>query len=364
MAGSRIEQLQASLDSAGLAAVAVIPGPNLFYLTGVPFHLSERPIVALLCASGKRGLVVPALEASKAEAAGFAVFSYDDVQGPTAAFAKAAAALALSGEVGVEGRRMRFLEMKLLEEAAEVQLAGADELFAKLRMCKDATELAAMRKAVGIAEAALQATLPSIQTGVTEKSVLNELVLQLLKAGSEPELPFHPIVATGPNGALPHAAAGERTIQPGELLTIDWGASADSYFSDITRTYAIGGADVPSRLAEAYEVVRAANAAGREAVRPGTTAEEVDRAARRVVEEAGLGEYFMHRTGHGLGLEVHEEPDIKEGSRVSLAAGMTFTVEPGIYLPGLGGVRIEDDMVVTAKGGESLTGLPRELTVL
>jgi Xaa-Pro dipeptidase len=151
-------------------------------------------------------------------------------------------------------------------------------------------------------------------------------------------------------------------VQSGELLTIDCGATLDGYAADITRSFALGEPD--QRLVDLYEAVRRANAAGKAAVRPGTTAEEVDRAARQALMDAGYGQWFTHRAGHGLGLEVHESPYIVEGNAQVLEPGMVFTVEPGAYVPGLGGVRIEDDVLVTERGMESLTSFPRELTVL
>jgi Xaa-Pro dipeptidase len=170
-------------------------------------------------------------------------------------------------------------------------------------------------------------------------------------------------VASGENGALPHAFVTDRKIQPGELITIDWGASVDGYFSDITRTYAMGKVD--EELRRAYEAVRAANQAGREAAaRPGASGHLVDGAARHVITQAGFGEYFVHRTGHGLGLEGHEEPDMKAGEKMTLEPGMTFTVEPGVYLPGKGGVRIEDNVAIVEGGAETMTTLPREFTRL
>jgi Xaa-Pro dipeptidase len=267
--------------------------------------------------------------------------------------------------LGVEGRRMRFLELDAMARSGKPpRIFAADEAFAELRMRKDEAEVAAMRQATGIAEAALEATLPFIRPGRTEREVAAELTVQLLRHGSDPDLPFSPIVAAGPNGASPHAAPTDRPLAPGELVIVDWGAAAGGYFSDLTRTFALGGAPLPAELAAAYEAVRLANEAGRAAARPGATAEAVDAAARGVIEAAGLGERFLHRTGHGVGLEVHEEPDIKAGSRVRLAAGMTFTVEPGVYLPGLGGVRIEDDIVIVGGGAESLSSWPREMMTL
>ncbi len=180
--------------------------------------------------------------------------------------------------------------------------------------------------------------------------------------GSEPELPFQPIVAAGPNSANPHATPTDRPIQPGDLLIIDWGATHHGYFSDLTRTFAIG--EVAPELAHITEVCLQANAAGRAAARPGIPAGEVDAAARKVIEEAGYGEFFTHRTGHGLGLDVHERPFIFGGNPDVLQPGMTFTVEPGIYLPHRGGVRVEDDVVITPEGARSLSDMPRALRYL
>lgn len=385
----RLARLRRHLAEAGLDAVALVPGPNLVYFTGARMFLSERPTLALLPIWGAPVFLVPGLEAMTVEALGLGarIFAYDDETGPAAAAEQALAALSAglaearaAGDyrperaagteaelwLGIEGRRIRYLELELLGQTrARPRVFAADAVFAEQRMVKDEAELAAMRRAVALAQGALEATLPLIRPGVTEREVAAELTLQLLRQGSDPGLPFSPIVAAGPNGASPHAHPGEKRLAPGELLIVDWGACVDGYFSDLTRTFALGGAPVDPRLLAAYQAVQDANAAGRAAVRPGATGAEVDRAARAVIQAAGLGEHFIHRTGHGLGLEVHEEPDMKAGAtHPRLAVGMTFTVEPGVYLPGLGGVRIEDDLLVVPGGGESLSDWDRELTVL
>jgi Xaa-Pro dipeptidase len=192
--------------------------------------------------------------------------------------------------------------------------------------------------------------------------VAAELVLQLLRAGSDPLLPFQPIVSGGPNSANPHALPGERILQNGDLLVIDWGAAHAGYFSDLTRTYVLGKpSEEQLRIAG---LVEKANAAGRAAARPGARAGEIDAAARKVITDGGFGEYFTHRTGHGLGLETHEHPYMFNANPLILTEGMTFTIEPGIYLPGKGGVRIEDNMVITSEGADSLSDLPRPLSIL
>jgi Xaa-Pro dipeptidase len=233
---------------------------------------------------------------------------------------------------------------------------------AALRLYKDADEVAKMRKAAQIAQDALLATLKTIRPGMTEKAIASELVVQLFRAGSDPEMPFAPIVALGENSANPHAVPTERELRPGDLLLVDWGASFEGYFSDITRTFTYG--EVDPELHKIGEVVLASNRAGLEAGGAGIEAGAVDRAARSVILEAGYGPAFIHRTGHGLGMEAHEAPYIFAENDLILEPGMTFTVEPGIYLPGKGGVRIEDDVVVSQDGLVSLTDMPRAVAPL
>jgi Xaa-Pro dipeptidase len=364
----RLEALREEARKAGLGAVAVMPGPNMRYLTGLEFHLSERPVLAIVPLDGDPLMLAPVLEAQKAERAPgqWRAYTYGDVEGPVAAAEALLRSLAIAESLlGIESRRIRHLELELLRAASEAPVVtAADGVFATLRMRKDETEVASMRRAVEVAESAMQAVLPSIAPGTTEKQIATEITLQLFAAGSEPDLPFTPIVASGANGANPHAFPTDKMIGAGELLTLDWGATVDGYHSDITRTFAVAGSEADFGLVQAYDVVRNANRAGRDTARPGATGQDVDRATRTVIEEAGLGAYFVHRTGHGLGLEGHEEPDMNEGSLVPLEPGMTFTIEPGVYIAGLGGVRIEDDMVVTDDGAESLTNMPRELIVV
>jgi Xaa-Pro dipeptidase len=183
-----------------------------------------------------------------------------------------------------------------------------------------------------------------------------------MRAGSQGSIPFAPIVASGPNSALPHATPGDRRLQAGDALLFDWGAQVEGYVSDITRTFALREAD--STLFTIHEYVLQANRAARGTAKPGISCAEVDAAARQVIADAGYAEQFIHRTGHGIGLEGHEHPYISASNAQELAPGMTFTIEPGIYLPGQCGVRIEDDVVVTEKGCESLTNMPRELQVI
>lgn len=359
--------LSSALFSRELNALVLNPGPSLTYLTGLHFHLMERPVVAIFTPHAPLILVLPELETAKVEGLSFSAqfFPYgEDPDTWPGVFRQAALAGQIDGRrIGVEPGRLRVLELRYLENAAPAaEFISAQESLEALRIRKDEQEIAAMRKAVEIAQEAIQATRPRIQSGVSERDIAAELTLQLLRAGSDPQLPFAPIVSGGPNSANPHATPTERPLQPGDLLVIDWGACYQGYVSDLTRTFAIGS--IAEELVNIARIVEYANAAGRAAARPGIPAESVDKAARDLIENAGYGRYFFHRTGHGLGMEGHEAPYIRAGNRMLLDPGMTFTVEPGIYLTERGGVRIEDDVVITPQGCETLSDLPRELQLI
>jgi Xaa-Pro dipeptidase len=256
---------------------------------------------------------------------------------------------------------MRVLEMRRIQQAfPDCSLVATEPWLPELRMTKDESELAHMRRAVEIAERAMQRLLDggALRPGRTELEVAADLQVAMLQEGGEGQA-FSPIVVAGPNSAAPHASPSDRRMEEGDLVTIDWGTTCKGYRSDITRTFVLG--EPTPEMERIHDAVLTANQAGRLAIRDGLVAQEVDRAARRAITLAGFGEFFIHRTGHGLGLETHEPPYIVEGNLDLLKVGMTFTVEPGIYVPGLGGVRIEDNVVVTAEGSETLTSLPREL---
>lgn len=360
----RQTRLSAALRVAQLDAMALNAGPSLTYFTGLHFHLSERPVLFFLLEAGEACIIAPELESGKLQALPFPLQVHlygEDGDAWPGVFREAVKTAGLSrARIGAEPQRLRLLELSLLESAApEAFILHAEDCLASLRMFKDSTEVDAMRRAVQVAQQALSAALESFRAGMSEKELAAELTLQILRHGSDPELPFAPIVASGPNSASPHAFPTSRPIQSGDLLVLDWGASVDGYFSDLTRTFAIG--EVTPDLVQVSDIVARANAAAREVARPGATAGEVDAAARAVIEYAGYGSFFTHRTGHGLGLESHEEPYIRSGSSQPLQPGMTFTIEPGIYLPGRGGARVEDNMLVTPEGCASLSDLPRQL---
>ncbi len=364
---NRQQQLKESLIKNGFKAVALNPGPDLTYFTGLDFHLMERPVIGVFPADGTPILILPELEQQKLTELDYeirAFFFTEDQSSWQGVITNALAETGLeAGKLGVVPRRLRLLELKYLEEALpEVDIVSAQSIIGSLRMVKADYEIELMQEASRIAECSLTATLSGIKPGVTEKEIASKLVGRLLHHGSDPDLPFFPIVAFGPNSANPHAVPTTRELNLGDLVLIDWGANVDGYYSDISRTFAMG--DIHPELEQIAEFVRKANAAGRSAVKAGVTASSIDQAARKVIDEAGYGEFFIHRTGHGLGREAHEEPYISQYDKTILKPGMTFTIEPGIYLPSRGGVRVEDNVVVTEDGCKSLTHLPRELTQL
>lgn len=363
MHGSRIDRMVALAEQQGLDAVALMPGSNLFYLTELSFFVSERPVVVLCPVDAAPAVVLPELEAGKAERAGLRTFTYTDEEGYALAFHEACASLELAeARIGVELLRMRLLEARTLQRYAPgAELVPADDLFAAMRVIKTQTELDATRRAVEVAETAFLQWLSELHVGMTEREAASRLVAALQACGAE-GLAFGPIVCAGPNGALPHAHPGHRWFQEGDWAVVDWGAKVDGYDSDITRSVVFG--EPGGELAGVYEIVAQANAAGRAAAGPGVEAQAVDAAARAVIEARGYGPQFTHRTGHGLGLEAHEPPYIVSGNAHVLEPGMLFTVEPGIYLDGVGGVRVEDDVVITEDGAETLTTLSREPYVI
>jgi len=246
----------------------------------------------------------------------------------------------------------------LAEKLNGVELTAVKEIVAPLRMVKDAEELARIRAACALVDDAFQWLLEFVRPGRTEREVAIELEYRLKRAGSEKDA-FDTIVASGYRSAMPHGRASEKVLEAGDFVTIDFGARVEGYHSDLTRTVVLGRAT--DRQREVYETVLAANRAGVGAIRAGMEGKEVDAVARAVIEAAGLGEHFGHGLGHGLGLHVHDHPAFGKTSTVTLQAGMVATVEPGIYLEGWGGVRIEDDVLVTEDGCEVLTHAPRKL---
>ena len=338
-------------NHAGSAGTLVVTHSEVHLLIDFRYEESVRSVQASDAACpGLRTWPVPA--------------SYDE------ALIDTVSGLTMPAKLGIEAAhltvaRKEWLERTSTSRGLALTWTSTERVVEQPRLVKDASEIATLRDAAarltGVAESAFR----SIRSGVTEREVAGSIEMAMRAAGYE-RLAFDTIVASGPNAALPHYRAGTRILKPGDLVVLDFGGVLDGYCSDLTRTVSVG-APTPDAL-RLHAAVRDAQRAAMEAVKPGVPATSVDGAARGLLESRGLGNAFGHGTGHGLGLDIHEEPRVgpprSHSASVQLEPGMVFTIEPGAYLPGMGGVRIEDDVLVTGDGCEVLTSVPRELLAL
>ncbi|MEP0942091.1 MAG: Xaa-Pro peptidase family protein [Rhizobiaceae bacterium] len=364
----RLAPIYAILESANLDAVAFVPGPNFQRIFGANFHLMERPLVVVVPRIGQPTAIVPDLEMASFEKLKFPghAFSWKDETGYAGAFKQTSdtlPALKDTKRIGLEAQRMRVFEQMALQTAfPKAEFVDAHAAISSIRLEKTQQEIDLLKRAIQISEAALEATLQQVEIGQTEKQVEAILLNELFSHGAD-GLAFDPIVAAGDNSAEPHASArADYKIQSGDALLFDFGASWQGYNADITRTFFVGGVSDHDRAF--YDTVLAANRRGREISRAGKSAHEIDDAVQLVLENSQFAAFRVHKTGHGLGLDVHEAPQIMRGNHQELTAGMVYTVEPGLYRPGECGVRIEDDVVVTETGIECLTSFPRELRII
>jgi Xaa-Pro aminopeptidase len=356
---ARLDRLRARLGDAGCDALLVTHLTNIRYLTGFTGSsalLLVEPHRATFVTDGRYE------EQSAGELAEAGVLaevvvgrSTDEQQAVLTARAPDGGRLGLEAEQ-VSWAAQRRYAGDWFSQATLVPTAGLVEA---LRAVKDDGEVARIEAACGIADAALAATAPALADGPTEAGIALALDTEMRRLGAD-DVSFETIVASGPNGSRPHHTPSDRAIEAGDLVVIDFGALVEGYHSDMTRTLAVGGADaLDDTQRRMVEVVRASQAAGVAAVRAGTDAREVDRACRDVITEAGWADAFVHGTGHGVGLDIHEDPRVSWSGAATLAAGHVVTVEPGVYLPGHGGVRIEDTVVVTESGCRPLTRAPK-----
>jgi Xaa-Pro aminopeptidase len=288
-------------------------------------------------------------EQAKTQATGFKVIEH---QGPMIDEIKNQLKEMKVKRLGFEKEYVTYSHYELLQKKLDVELVPVSGLIEEIRMIKTNEELAIMKKAAKIADDAFEHIQKYIQPGVKEIDIANELEFFMRKQGATSSS-FDIIVASGWRSALPHGVASSKEIESGELVTLDYGALYNGYCSDITRTLAVG--EIDTRLREIYDTVLEANKLGLQGIKPGITGNEADSIPRDYIKEKGYGDYFGHSTGHGLGLEVHEGPTLSSRSAQTLKPGMVVTVEPGVYIAGLGGCRIEDDIVLTESGNERLT---------
>jgi Xaa-Pro aminopeptidase len=360
--GERLATVAEAVRAKGLDALLLTPGPDLRYVTGYDAKQLERLTCLAVPAQGDPFLLVPQLElkaaqASPASALSMEIVTWGETGDPFGIISRAVGephSVALSDRMWA----LHVLQFKGIFPGAELRLAST--VLSPLRMRKSAAEVQALREA-GEAIDRVHANVPGwLRPGVTERQVGAKIAEAILAEGNV-QVDFV-IVGSGPNAASPHHEVSDRVIKDGDVVVVDIGGTMPSgYCSDCTRTYAIGQA--PDDFMKYYEVLYEAQEAATASVRPGVTAESVDRAARGIIAGGGYGEWFIHRTGHGIGLESHEDPYIVEGNTIPLEPGMAFSIEPGIY-PGPHGARIEDIVVCTEDGYQRMNNVTRDLVIV
>ncbi|MEX2645127.1 MAG: Xaa-Pro peptidase family protein [Gaiellaceae bacterium] len=355
-------KLAKALAATGIDAFLATSDPAIYYLSGFATNAYERFTGALVLADGGLRLIVPSLDARSAaeHAPGVELRSWSDGDDPLELVIDELRRQGLErGTLGVEELRMPVAWADRIRSALpSLAVENGGEILSGLRARKGPGELVRLKAACVALSRAFDELCDRLHAGLTEVEVAVTLAELIAAAGAR--VPFQPIVAAGANGAKPHTTAGDRRLERGNIVVADASATDGGYFADITRCFVVGSPSSEQR--SVYEIVRRAQEAALEALRPGASGGRVDRAARDVIETHGYGPYFVHRTGHGLGVEVHEAPFLAPGSETVLEEGMVVTVEPGIYLPGSFGIRLEDDAVVTANGCELLTSAGRDLS--
>lgn len=338
-------------------AILVHKPSNVFYLSG---YTGEGLLVV---AQGLRGIVTDFryTEQAQRQAPGWQVFCIDNAFNHVQLAAKALLPLGVQ-QVLYEDDEVTVKAFAALREAfGHTQFASLALQVEKLRMRKDPGEVALLEKACDISCRAFEWILGQIRPGMSEKEIQLALDYHMLSLGAQATA-FSSIVASGPNGSLPHAIAGDRRVQPGDMITLDFGAKFGGYCADMTRTIALG--QPQAQMKTIYDTVLRAQTTCQEMLAPGRDCREIDQAARDIIGSAGYGAYFGHGLGHSVGIDIHEEPRLSPKASAALEEDMLITVEPGIYVPGLGGVRIENTCIITPAGARSLIGVSRELIIL
>jgi Xaa-Pro aminopeptidase len=358
---ARIARAQAEMAAQGLDYLLIGPSSDLFYLTGYDAHVSERMNLLIVPRSGEVSLVVPVLEAPlfAGRESLAKVHAWEETVQPAGVVAKILGNAA-GKKIGV-GDTLRAVFLIRMQDAVggAAWLSGNDVMRA-LRMQKDAAEIDRLQQVSSLTDEAWMEFIETAQiAGLTERQAMGKLSDLMAKRG----LPgSFGICASGPNSASPHHHTGDRVIERGDVVVFDWGSTIDGYHSDVTRTVVVG--EPTDEMRKVYDIVRRANQAALEAAGPGVECQAVDKAARDLITSEGYGEYFVHRTGHGLGLDVHEEPYMVGGNTLKLQPGMVFSDEPGIYMPGKFGVRIEDIVYCTETGAKRFNESTRDLVVM
>ena len=359
MRAERMARVRGCMAELGVDVLLLSTGADLPWLTGYEALETERLTMLVLRRDGDAALVVPRLEAARVreQPEAFSIVLWDERDDPVQVVARLAGAPATAA-IG-DHTWARFL-LDLQRALPSTSFRRASEVTGPLRMVKDRDEVDALRAAARAVDAIAGEMRARPFGGRTEAEVHHELVERMLDAGHERA--NFAIVGSGPNGASPHHEASGRVIEPGDVVVCDFGGSRQHYCSDITRVFVVG--EPTSEVRDTYALLVDAQQQAVRAARVGTPADEVDATARRIITDAGFGDRFIHRTGHGIGVETHEEPYIVAGNSAPLEPGNAFSIEPGIYLPGRFGLRLEDIVVATPDGPERLNQAPRDLAVV
>ncbi len=359
--GKRFALLRKSMKETGTDLVVLAPSANMDWLIG--FHpIATERLCLLIVANEAEALVLPSLDLEAVRArASLPLFAYRDDESPSSALLAAIGATGAksAGKVAFDETMRADHALLLIDALPRAERGIAAESIGALRMRKGPEEIAALKAIAEINDRAMEAAFAAIAAGRSELDI--EAAVKDCFASHGAQLGYW-VIGGGPNGAYPHHITGSRKLTVGDAIVIDIAGLKDGYYSDSTRMAALGHA--PEGYAEVHAIVNRAVEAGIAAVRPGAKAQDVDAAARKVIADAGYGDFFVHRTGHGIGLEVHEPPYITASSETVLEEGMTFTVEPGIYLPGRFGIRLEEIVVVRKLGAEILSSIPRDLRII
>lgn len=361
----RTQHIAQLLASKGLDAAFITSKASVFYVSGVYAEAHERLIAVVILRNGSTAIICPALELGIVEASGWtgSILTYMDHENPWEKVVKLFLDQQLIPEkLGVEGEHLSFNRAEQLRSGfAGLSIVDLTDELQRIRMIKTEEEIAHMQHAAKLADEAISVGINALREGVTELEVIAEIEYAMKKKGVR-EMSFDTLVLFGENSADPHGVPGNNPLKAGDFALFDLGVVWNGYCSDITRTVVFGEAS-PQQI-EIYNTVLEAEEAAISAARVGATLGSIDIAARDVITNAGYGEYFTHRIGHGIGIEVHEAPSMASNNELLAKAGMAFTVEPGIYLPGVGGVRIEDDIIMTTEGPLLLTSYPKTLLQL
>lgn len=362
----RIQQVKAYLRLNGNRFAYVADPTNVFYLTHFKCNPHERFLGLFIFPENDPFLICPELEIEQARRSGFEydIIGYQDHEDPWSFVKKAIAGkeAAASGAIAIEPNTLPYQKAAALGDLCNhPAFVSLEPFLASLRSIKDESELAAMKKAAEIADYAVKLGVGAIKKGRTEQAIIAEIEYELSKRGYS-EMAFDTMVLTGKKSAAPHGHPGNRQIKEGDFVLFDLGVVVDGYCSDITRTVCYKHATDKQR--EIYDTVLKANSAAIEAVHEGMRIGDLDGVARKIISDQGYGRYFTHRLGHGLGLGEHESPSMSADNQERLKTGMVFTVEPGIYVPDIGGVRIEDDIYLSKDGPVALTHYPKELQII